>query len=175
MNINNQKRSVHKFSEGSNSFAKCDKSLIFERFQLKNMKLMKGFSLFIKSWTLLVLTFVLGHAANAQSCAITYSGSPCVGAPITFTGTSAGSNHEWTFTDGGTDYKNNGSLNVNYAFKTPGKNKVTYKTTINGQQCETSIEIDIFDKPDIDLSIVTLDSQCFENNLFCFTDNTNFG
>ena len=172
MNINNQKRSVHKFSAGSNSFAKCDKSLIFERFQLKNMKLMKGFSLFIKSWTLLVLTFVLGNAANAQSCAITYSGSPCVGAPITFTGTSAGSNHEWTFTDGGTDYKNNGSLNVNYAFKTPGKNKVTYRTTINGQQCETSIEIDIFDKPDIDLSIVTLDSQCFENNLFCFTDNT---
>ena len=65
MNINNQKRSVLNFIEGSNPFAKCDKSLIFERFQLKNMKLMKGFSLFIKSWTLLVLTFVFGHAANA--------------------------------------------------------------------------------------------------------------
>ncbi|MDG1746817.1 MAG: hypothetical protein P8I77_03175 [Bacteroidia bacterium] len=140
--------------------------------QSKETARMKGFSSLLKALTLMLVALFSSQAATAQNCVITYSGSPCVGTPITFTGSAAGTTHEWTFTDGGTDYTTTGSLNINYAFKTAGKNKVTYKTTINGQPCESTIDIEIKEKPDIFLYITKLDTQCFENNLFCFRDST---
>jgi gliding motility-associated-like protein len=149
-----------------------DKNPIFERFQSKNNLIMKGYSLILKTWLLVFLSVLGGQKVNAQSCVITFSGNPCVGTPVTFTGSSSGSNHQWIFNDGGTDNFTNGPLNVNYAFKNAGKNKVTYITTINGQQCTTSVDIDIFQKPKIDIKITTIDTQCFENNLFCWTDDT---
>jgi len=157
---------------GTRAFVNCPESFIFERLQSKETARMKGFSSLLKALTLMLVALFSSQAATAQNCVITYSGSPCVGTPITFTGSAAGTTHEWTFTDGGTDYTTTGSLNINYAFKTAGKNKVTYKTTINGQPCESTIDIEIKEKPDIFLYITKLDTQCFENNLFCFRDST---
>jgi gliding motility-associated-like protein len=156
----------------SNALALWSKSPIFEILQPK-LENMKGLSLLMKG--LMVVFFTTVFSVNdvlAQSCVITFDGSACVGVPIRFTGSASGTGHEWTFTDGGVDNKTNGLLNLNFAFKTAGNNKVTYITTVNGSKCTATLNITIKESPKIKLSIVTLDSQCFLNNLFCFTDST---
>ena len=69
--------------QNSSLFGKSTKKPIFELLRTKN-KLMKGFSLYLKSWVVILGTLFLGaNTVNAQ-CAIQYSGSPCVGSAIIF-------------------------------------------------------------------------------------------
>ena len=149
------------------------KSFIFDILAEKR-SIMKGFSSNLKGWLSLFLVTVLSaFQLTAQTCNITFDGSLCVGAPITFLGSAQGSNHRWTFNDGGTDFTNNGPQNATFAFAKAGNAKATYITTLsNGQQCTSTVNLVIKEKPKIKMSIVTMDSQCFQNNLFCFIDST---
>ncbi len=81
-------------AQNGSLFGKSTKKPIFELLRTKN-KLMKGFSLYLKSWLVILGTLFLGaNSANAQ-CAIQYSGSPCVGSAIIFTGSNSGTTHDW--------------------------------------------------------------------------------
>jgi hypothetical protein len=134
---------------------------------------MKGISLFLKSAFLIMLTLVFGSkSAQAQTCIISYDGNLCVGAPITFKGNAQGTTHDWTFNDGGTDYTATGQVNSIYPFKSAGNKTITYITTINGSKCTATLNLTIKEKPKVNLTIKTLDTQCFEQNLFCFIDST---
>ncbi len=156
----------------SNFLALSPKKYKFEILREKYTN-MKGISLFLKSAFLMMLTLVFGSkAAQAQTCIITYDGNLCVGAPITFKGNAQGTTHDWTFNDGGTDYTATGQVNAIYPFKSAGNKTVTYITTINGSKCTATLNLTIKEKPKINLTIKTLDTQCFEQNLFCFIDST---
>lgn len=153
-------------------FGKSTKKPIFELLRTKN-KLMKGFSLYFKSWVVILGTLFLGaNTVNAQ-CAIQYSGSPCVGSAIIFTGSNSGTTHDWEFVDAtGAKYTSSGQKIVNYAFQKPGNAKITYITTIGGTKCTAVLNLVIKDKPKIKMKLVNLKQQCFEKNLFCFDDST---
>ncbi|MEY3964952.1 MAG: hypothetical protein RL263_121, partial [Bacteroidota bacterium] len=72
------------------------KSFIFDILAEKR-SIMKGFSSNLKGWlALFVVSVFSAFQLTAQTCNITFDGSLCVGAPITFLGSAQGSNHKWT-------------------------------------------------------------------------------
>ena len=95
---NNMNDTLKNGSDFTEKFGKSTKKPIFELLRTKN-KLMKGFSLYFKSWAIVISTLFLGvNSLNAQ-CTITWNGSLCVGSAITFTGSASGTTHDWTFED----------------------------------------------------------------------------
>jgi gliding motility-associated-like protein len=171
-NQNNMNDTLKYGSDFTEKFGKSTKKPIFELLRTKN-KLMKGFSLYFKSWAIVLSTLFLGvNTLNAQ-CTITWDGSPCVGAAITFTGSASGTTHDWTFEDAsGAKNTSTGQRIINYAFQKSGVSKITYITTINGTKCTATLNLTIKDKPKIKIKLVNLKEQCFEKNLFCFDDST---
>ncbi|MEK0421610.1 MAG: hypothetical protein RLZZ161_1461, partial [Bacteroidota bacterium] len=86
------------------------KNNIFEASQNRKNKIMKGYTaIFKKIVPALVLLFA-GNFATAQ-CTIQYSGSPCVGSPLSFLGASTGTTHDWDFNGENTA---TGQKNLNY-------------------------------------------------------------
>ena len=128
---------------------------------------MKGFTYKLRSlWFSLAALFIAADV-SAQ-CTIQYSGSPCVGSPITFYGSNAGTTHDWDFNGENTASQKN----VNYAFKSSGTKKITYITTINGTKCTATLTLDIKTSPQVKLKLISQPEQCFEKNLFCYWDST---
>ena len=110
---NNMNDTLKNGSDFTEKFGKSTKKPIFELLRTKN-KLMKGFSLYLKSWVVILGTLFLGaNSVNAQ-CAIQYSGSPCVGSAIIFTGSNSGTTHDWEFIDAtGAKFTSSGQKIVN--------------------------------------------------------------
>ena len=88
---------------------------------------------------------------------------------MSFNGSSTGTTHDWDFNG---ENSQTGLKNLNYAFKTPGNKVVTYITTINGTKCTSTLNLVVKESPKIKLKLQNLYEQCFEKNLFCFTDST---
>ncbi len=106
-------------------------------------------------------------------CAINWEGSPCAGNSLRFNGSLSGTTHDWIFEDAtGSKFTSSGNINVNFAFLKDGASKVTYITTVNGSKCTTSLNINIKQSPKIRIKLTTLQTQCFENNSFCFSDSS---
>lgn len=102
-------------------------------------------------------------------CQVTFSGNLCVGSPITFTGATAGTTHDFDFAGVNSS---TGQRVVNYAFTTAGNKKVTYITTLNGTKCTSTVDLVIKEKPTTRLNLLSIYEQCFEKNQFCFRDST---
>ncbi len=144
------------------------KTDIFEASLKRKTETMKGNMNKLKA---LLMSFAALFAVSSaySQCTPTFNGSQCVGVPITFFGANAGTSHSWDFNGEGTT---NGQKNVNFAFKTPGNKTITYITTINGVPCTSSVQLVIKTSPKVKLKLLSLPEQCFEKNLFCYSDST---
>ncbi len=145
------------------------KIYIFDGLHNLNTMYMKGFKTIAKYFLLVMVVFFACIGDVIGQCSISSDGAPCVGSPIRFFGSNTGTSHDWDFNGENTQA---GLKNVNYSFKTPGSKKVTYITTINGTKCTTSLTVIVFQAPNIKLKLQNLYEQCFEKNLFCFTDSS---
>lgn len=115
------------------------------------------------------LSILFAGYAKAQ-CPIIVSGKYCVGSPIQFEGSLTGSNHNWDFNGEGS---NNLDAKPIFTFATAGSKKITYSVTLpDGTKCNSEVTIDVKALPTSSLKIITLDTQCFENNLFCYKDSS---
>lgn len=72
----------------------------------------------------------------------------------------------WTFGNG--DQSTNS--NANYAYNTHGSYTITFTGTGFAGTCTETLSVVVKPVPDIDVSLVSADSQCFEDNNFCLTD-----
>jgi hypothetical protein len=142
---------------------------IFERLHKANSPKMKGFITIMKSALLTLVAAFAMIGDTAAQCTIQYSGSPCVGTPVSFYGASSGTTHDWDFNGEGSQ---TGLKNLNFSFKTAGNKTVTYITTINGTKCTSTLNLVVRTAPTIKLKLQNLYEQCFEKNLFCFTDSS---
>ncbi|MFM2300246.1 MAG: hypothetical protein RIR98_1854, partial [Bacteroidota bacterium] len=147
----------------------CHKTSIFDRLQQKNIPKMKGLMNIMKGAIVAMVAMLTSIGDAAAQCTIQYSGSPCVGVPVSFNGSTTGTTHDWDFNG---ENSQTGLKNLNYAFKTPGNKVVTYITTINGTKCTSTLNLVVKESPKIKLKLQNLYEQCFEKNLFCFTDST---
>ena len=148
------------------------KSSIFDRLHTEKTPKMKGLLNIMKGAVVAIVATLTSIGDAAAQCTIQYSGSPCVGVPVSFMGSSTGTTHDWNFNNENTQ---TGLKNLNYAFKTAGNKVVTYVTTINGTKCTSTLNLVVRESPKIKLTLQNLYEQCFEKNLFCFTDSTKSG
>ncbi|MBS3912887.1 MAG: T9SS type A sorting domain-containing protein [Bacteroidetes bacterium] len=116
-----------------------------------------------------LLLINLFHSGLKSQCTIQYDGSLCRNSEIIFTGSIAGSTHDFDFNGEGTA---TGQRIVKFRFKTPGEKTIQYITTTSGTKCSTQIKLKIQESPQIKLTAISPFSQCFENNLYCFLDST---
>ncbi|MFM7765520.1 MAG: hypothetical protein ACKO6I_07635, partial [Sphingomonadales bacterium] len=144
------------------------KNHIFEVSQTSKINIMKGYTAIFKKIVPALALLFAGNFAAAQ-CTIQYSGSLCVGSPLSFIGASTGTTHDWDFNGENTA---SGQKNLNYAFKTPGVKNIRYITTINGNKCTSNIQLTIKTSPVPKLKLLSQPEQCFRGNLFCFSDST---
>jgi hypothetical protein len=150
----------------------CYKTSIFDRLQQKNIPKMKGLMNIMKGAIIAVVAMLTSIGDASAQCAFNYTGSPCVGVPMSFNGSSTGTTHDWDFNG---ENSQTGLKNLNYAFKTSGNKVVTYVTTVNGTKCTSTVNIVVRESPKIKLTLQNLYEQCFEKNLFCFDDSTKSG
>lgn len=164
---------THKIKQRSNnwgnSLGNWPNYSIFDRLHKANSPKMKGFITIMKSALLTLVAAFAMIGDTAAQCTIQYSGSPCVGTPVSFYGASAGTTHDWDFNGEGSQ---TGLKNLNFTFKTAGNKTVTYITTINGTKCTSTLNLVVRSSPTIKLKLQNLYEQCFEKNLFCFTDSS---
>jgi len=144
------------------------KKNIFEASQTRKNTIMKGYTAIFKKIVPALALLFAGNFAAAQ-CTIQYSGSLCVGSPLSFQGSNTGTTHDWDFNGENTS---SGQKNLNYAFKTPGLKNIRYITTINGNKCTSNIQLTIKTSPVPKLKLLSQPEQCFRGNLFCFSDST---
>ena len=130
---------------------------------------MKGFVTILKSALLTLLAAFAMIGDTAAQCVIQYSGSPCVGNPVSYYGAAKGTTHDWDFNGEGSQ---TGLKNLSFAFKTAGNKTITYITTINGTKCTSTLNLVVRTSPTIKLKLQNLYEQCFEKNLFCFSDSS---
>jgi gliding motility-associated-like protein len=114
-----------------------------------------------------VLAFGAPRQAAAQ-CQFTYDGALCEGNPIRFFGSAGGTTHSWDFGGQGTATQQIPS----FVFNTPGTYLVRYTTTIGGSQCQSTLNLQIKPKPQVNLRLLSTPTQCFEGNQFCFVDSS---
>ncbi|MDA1182533.1 MAG: hypothetical protein O3B82_02945, partial [Bacteroidetes bacterium] len=145
------------------------KTYIFDGLHNLNTMNMKGFNRIAKGLLLCTVVFFACIGDVMGQCSISSDGAPCVGSPIRFFGSNTGTTHDWDFNGENTQ---TGLKNVNYAFKSAGSKKITYITTINGTKCTTSLTVLLYQAPTIKLKLQNLYEQCFEKNLFCFSDSS---
>ena len=148
------------------------KTSIFDRLHLEKMPKMKGLLNIMKGAMVAIVALLTSIGDATAQCTIQYNGSPCVGVPVNFNGSSTGTTHDWDFNG---ENSQSGLKNLNYAFKTAGNKVVTYITTINGTKCTSTLNLVVRESPKIKLKLQNLYEQCFEKNLFCFTDSTKSG
>jgi len=141
---------------------------IFEASEKRKNNTMRGYIAIFKQIVPALVLLFAGAEAAAQ-CTIQFSGSQCVGSPISFLGSSTGTTHDWDFNGENTA---SGQKNLNYAFKTSGVKNVRYITTINGVKCTSNVQLTIKTSPVPKLTLLSAPEQCFKNNLFCFSDLT---
>lgn len=106
-------------------------------------------------------------------CSISLTGIPCVGNSLTFdhSATNATST-QWDFDHQGTSIQKTAA----YVFNTPGIKKIYLKVTYpNSSTCNDTLEIEVFDLPEIKSLLISPDSQCLTQNEFCFVDSTAYG
>ena len=152
-----------------NILDKTVKSYKFDRLQIRTQPMKTRINLFVKRIAIaLIAIFGISNQVEAQ-CVINYDGTPCVGTPIRFTGSAIGTTHDWDFNG---ENSQSGLKSVSYAFKSAGNKKITYITTINGSKCTATLNLVVFESPTIRLRLLNLYEQCFEKNLFCFTDSS---
>lgn len=72
----------------------------------------------------------------------------------------------WKFGNG--DQSTN--RNTNYVYNTSGLYTITYTGSGFAGSCTKTLSVVVKPSPDIDVSLVSADSQCFEDNNFCLTD-----
>ncbi|MBS3914958.1 MAG: gliding motility-associated C-terminal domain-containing protein [Bacteroidetes bacterium] len=131
---------------------------------------MKKYKVLLRSFFAVFLLGILPVQNALSQCQVTYSGSLCVGIPITFTGENSGSTHDYDFNGENTS---TGQKIVAYAFNTAGNKVITYVTTLpSGSKCTSTLNLVVKESPKISLKLVSAYEQCFENNLFCFTDSS---
>lgn len=155
-----------------NPLGKRLKTSIFDRLHSEKMPKMKGLLNIMKGAMVAIVAMLTSIGDATAQCTIQYSGSPCVGVPVSFNGSSTGTTHDWDFNG---ENSQTGLKNLNYAFKTAGNKVVTYITTINGTKCTSTLNLVVRESPKIKLKLQNLYEQCFEKNLFCFTDSTKSG
>ncbi len=131
-----------------------------------NMKVYKNL---IRSLAVILTLMLLPVNGLKAACVVNFSGTLCVGVPITFTGDAGGTTHDYDFNGENTS---TGQRIVNYAFQSPGNKTITYITNVNGTPCTTTLNLVIKTSPTIKLKLKSLKQQCFENNLFCFVDSS---
>jgi gliding motility-associated-like protein len=156
-------------NNSGNSLGIWPKFSIFDRLHKANTPKMKGFITIMKSALLTLVAAFAMIGDTAAQCTIQYNGSPCVGTPVSFYGEAAGTTHDWDFNGEGSQ---TGLKNLNFAFKTAGNKTITYITTINGTKCTSTLNLVVRTAPTIKLKLQNLYEQCFEKNLFCFTDSS---
>lgn len=96
------------------------KTSIFDRLHLEKMPKMKGLLNIMKGAMVAIVALLTSIGDATAQCTIQYNGSPCVGVPVNFNGSSTGTTHDWDFNG---ENSQSGLKNLNYAFKTAG-NKV---------------------------------------------------
>ena len=156
-------------NNSGNFLGNWPKFSIFDRLHKANSPKMKGFITIMKSALLTLVAAFAMIGDTAAQCTIQYSGSPCVGTPVSFYGAAAGTTHDWDFNGEGSQ---TGLKNLSFAFKTAGNKTITYITTINGTKCTSTLNLVVRSAPTIKLKLQNLYEQCFEKNLFCFTDSS---
>lgn len=144
---------------------------IFDQLHKANTPNMKGFITIMRNALLTLMAAFAMIGDTAAQCNINYTGTPCIGSAFSFSGSVAGTTHDWDFNGEGSQ---SGQQNVSFAFKTPGKKTVTYITTINGTKCTATTTLNIKTLPTIKVKLQKgiLYQQCFNKNLFCFTDSS---
>ncbi len=131
---------------------------------------MKVYKTIFRNLAILMAFWLIPSAGlKAGNCQVTFSGSLCVGNPITFTGELTGTTHDYDFNG---ENASSGQRIVSYSFKTPGNKVITYITTVNGQKCTSTINLTIKTSPKIKIKLKSVYNQCFLNNLFCFEDSS---
>ena len=95
----------------------------------------------------------------------------CVGEIISFKANSPGytTTTDWDFGDGiGTSV----DQNPTYTYNSSGKFTITFDGNGPLGSCTETLEVLIRPSPEIGLEVVTLDTQCFKDNSFCFRDTS---
>ncbi|MEY4709568.1 MAG: hypothetical protein RIS28_700 [Bacteroidota bacterium] len=131
----------------------CHKTSIFDQLQQKNIPKMKGLMNIMKGAIIAVVAMLTSIGDASAQCAFNYTGSPCVGVPMSFNGSSTGTTHDWDFNG---ENSQTGLKNLNYAFKTAGNKVVTYVTTINGTKCTSTVNLVVRESPKIKLKLQNL-------------------
>src|SRR5215216_5012616 len=108
----------------------------------------------------LLLTMLFAYASVNAQCFITSSGPPCVGEPITFLCNTVGaSNFLWDFNGQGS---NNIQCDPSFIFTTSGVKTITLSLKLaNGNTCNSSFVIEVFEKPVINVQRIVNKTQCF--------------
>jgi PKD repeat protein len=95
----------------------------------------------------------------------------CVGEIFSLNANSPGytdSSTSWSFGDGNQSI----SVNTSHSYANAGNYTITFTSSGTAGSCTKTLSVTIKNSPDIDISLQSLDSQCFQNNSFCIYDQT---
>jgi len=116
-----------------------------------------------------VFLFTLIGKTDAQPELYVYDGpNYCVGSQVWFGAINAGKDNQW-------DFNGEGQSKLTFpkfTFKTAGNKTITFSTIINGTRWVTKLNLVILELPTIKVKLQSPQEQCFENNVFCFTDSS---
>ncbi|MEA3495485.1 MAG: PKD domain-containing protein [Bacteroidota bacterium] len=132
---------------------------------------------FRNAFLLMLLLLGFNYLANAQCDISVNKTSTCRGSSITFKipSTTTFSSIKWDFGDG--DSSLMPVPEATHAFDTFGTfTACVYLYTSTGSvKCSDCIDVTIYDNPNADLILPSQATMCFENNYFCFDDNSTPG
>ena len=117
----------------------------------------------------ILILFTLIGKTDAQPELHVYDGpNYCVGSQVWFGAINAGKDNQW-------DFNGEGQSKLTFpkfTFKTAGNKTITFSTIIDGTRWVTKLNLVISELPTLRVKLKSPQEQCFENNLFCFTDSS---
>lgn len=120
---------------------------------------------------LLLSTLLLCCSLNSRAqCNPTGPQSDCERSLLAFEANSPGYTSQvmWDFGDGTTSTQ----INPSKTYDQAGTYTVVFEGSGSAGSCTTSLTVQIRPTPEIKVSLISDESQCFKNNLFCLIDST---
>lgn len=121
--------------------------------------------------TLLVLVLlftVIGKTYAQPDIRVYYGPNYCIGSQVEFGAFNYGKENLWDFNGEGQSKQ----IYPIFTFKKSGHKIITFSTIIDGTRWVTKLSLEVIGLPTIRVKLQSPQEQCFENNLFCFTDSS---
>jgi hypothetical protein len=121
--------------------------------------------------TLLVLVLlftVIGKTYAQPDIRVYYGPNYCIGSQVEFGAFNYGKENQWDFNGEGQSKQ----IYPKFTFKKSGNKIITFSTIIDGTRWVTKLSLEVIGLPTIRVKLQSPQEQCFENNLFCFTDSS---